>query len=80
MLMLRYQQSRSAITGLDQVMDLPQESNEHQIMDRGEFNGNVQLDDVNFAYPEQQFNALSNIKLAVRQGETRWHYWRSRLR
>ncbi|WP_318480615.1 type I secretion system permease/ATPase [Photobacterium leiognathi] len=69
MLMLRYQQSRSAITGLDQVMALPQESNEHQVMDRGEFNGNVQLDDANFAYPEQQFNALSNIKLAIRQGE-----------
>ncbi|MGF1756046.1 type I secretion system permease/ATPase, partial [Vibrio makurazakiensis] len=54
LLMLRFQQTRSAVEGLNQIMDLPQEESEHQVIDRGSFEGGVSFSDVSFSYPDTQ--------------------------
>ncbi|ALM72754.1 type I secretion system permease/ATPase [Vibrio vulnificus] len=69
MLMLRYQQTQTAMEGLNQIMATPQESTSHQVMDRGEFHGNVALRNVSFAYPEMQIHALEAISLDIKAGE-----------
>ncbi|WP_411991312.1 type I secretion system permease/ATPase [Agarivorans sp. DSG3-1] len=69
MLILRYQQCRSAIQGLEQVMELPQEHKPEQIIQPGSFKGKLVFDKVSLCYPEQNFNALSNIELQVMPGE-----------
>ncbi len=69
MLMLRFQQSRTALEGLDQIMALPQEDSVHQVMDRGLFKGHVKLTDVGFVYPGMQSESLSGINLEIKPGE-----------
>lgn len=69
MLMLRYQQSRAALVGLNQIMELPQEESNQQVIDRGEFNGHVKLDNVGYLYPETTSAALKDISLEISPGE-----------
>ncbi|NOI22751.1 type I secretion system permease/ATPase [Vibrio mediterranei] len=69
MLMLRYQQSKTAMEGLNQIMSLPQEDTNHQVLERGTFNGRIKLDNVGFIYPEMQSEVLSGIDLEIQAGE-----------
>ncbi|MGY5450181.1 type I secretion system permease/ATPase [Agarivorans sp. MS3-6] len=69
MLILRYQQCRAAITGLEQVMALPQEHQSQQLVQQGSFKGKIAFDKVSFSYPEQSFSALNDIELQVLSGE-----------
>ncbi|MCG2837283.1 type I secretion system permease/ATPase [Photobacterium sp. WH77] len=69
MLLLRYQQTRSAIDGLNQIMALPQEETPHQVIDRGEYKGSFALDNVSFRYPDSELDVLENITFSVKGGE-----------
>lgn len=69
MLMLRYQQSKTALEGLNQIMDLPQEASDQQVIDRGEFQGNVKLSNVGYLYPETTSAAVSDISVDIQAGE-----------
>jgi ATP-binding cassette subfamily B protein/ATP-binding cassette subfamily C protein/ATP-binding cassette subfamily C protein LapB len=69
MLMLRYQQSKTALVGLNQIMDLPQEASDQQVIDRGEFQGNVKLNNVGYLYPETTSAAVSDISIDIQTGE-----------
>ncbi|GAL33529.1 type I secretion system ATPase [Vibrio maritimus] len=69
MLMLRYQQSKTALVGLNQIMDLPQEASDQQVIDRGEFQGNVKLSNVGYFYPEITSAAVSDISVNIKAGE-----------
>ncbi|MFA0125967.1 type I secretion system permease/ATPase, partial [Vibrio sp. 10N.261.48.A2] len=69
LLLLRFQQTRSAVEGLNQIMDLPQEESKHQVIDKGDFDGGVRLDEVTFTYPETQSPALKEISLEIKPGE-----------
>jgi len=68
-LMLRYQQAKSSIQGLDSIMTLEQEVSDNQVVEKPEFEGDIQLRNVNFSYPEQEMQALSNISLHIKPGE-----------
>nr|WP_200896214.1 type I secretion system permease/ATPase [Photobacterium halotolerans] len=69
MLLLRYQQTRSAIEGLNQIMALPQEETPHQVIDRGEFKGSFALDNVSFRYPGSELDVLETLTFNVKAGE-----------
>ncbi|MGR5500193.1 type I secretion system permease/ATPase [Vibrio sp. DNB22_10_4] len=69
MLMLRYQQSKTALVGLNQIMELPQEASDQQVIDRGEFQGNVKLSNVGYLYPEATSAAVSDINVNIQAGE-----------
>jgi ATP-binding cassette subfamily B protein/ATP-binding cassette subfamily C protein/ATP-binding cassette subfamily C protein LapB len=69
MLILRYQQCRAAIQGLEQVMALPQEHQAEHKVQANNFEGKISFEKVSFCYPEQNFNALSDINLQLMPGE-----------
>ncbi len=69
MLLLRYEQCRSAIEGVDQVMALPQESQPQQQTSQTQFKGGVELQNVSFTYSEQPHPALCDINLLIQPGE-----------
>ncbi|TEW56559.1 type I secretion system permease/ATPase [Psychromonas sp. RZ22] len=68
-LMLRYQQAKSSIQGLDAVMELEQELSDNQIVEKTEFIGDIKLSNVTFTYPEQEMQALKDISLHIKPGE-----------
>lgn len=68
-LMLRYQQAKSSIQGLDSVMSLEQEIADSQVVEKAQFTGEIKLTNVNYSYPEQQMQALTDISLEIKAGE-----------
>jgi len=68
-LMLRYQQAKSSIQGLDAVMALEQEVSDTQIVEKAAFDGDIKLQNVNFTYPEQEMQTLNDISLEIKAGE-----------
>ncbi|MGR5488640.1 ATP-binding cassette domain-containing protein, partial [Vibrio alfacsensis] len=54
---------------LNQIMSLPQEDTNHQVLERGTFKGRIKLDNVGFIYPEMQSEVLSGIDLEIQAGE-----------
>lgn len=69
LLMLRVQQTKTAIQGLNSIMALPQERSEQQKLDAERFMGSVKLEAVDFAYPQAPMACLKGINLSIRAGE-----------
>ncbi|MGV2986015.1 type I secretion system permease/ATPase [Vibrio sp. E150_011] len=68
-LMLRYQQTKAAMEGLNTIMATPQEECDHQVMDRGRFEGRIKLSNICFSYPDMQSETLSGIDLNIEKGQ-----------
>lgn len=68
-LLMRYQQTRAAIEGLDVVMQLPQERSPNQAMADKEFSGTVELRSASFRYPDQPSDVLADINVIISGGE-----------
>jgi type I secretion system LssB family ATPase len=67
-LLVRYEQTQSAINGLDSVMALEQENQQHYFTELS-FTGSIKLHQVTFSYPDQNNSALDNINLLLKPGE-----------
>lgn len=66
----RYNQSKSALDGLNQIMAMPTERHEDRdYVNRPELKGSIEFDAVNFAYPEQEIQALRDINIKIKAGE-----------
>ena len=66
----RYNQSKSALDGLNQVMEMPSERHEDRdYVNRPDLKGAIEFDGVNFAYPNQEIQALREVNLKVKAGE-----------
>ncbi len=66
----RYNQSKSALDGLNQVMAMPTERHdERDYVNRPDLKGSIEFDGVNFAYPEQEIQALRDINIKIKAGE-----------
>ncbi|WP_067515707.1 type I secretion system permease/ATPase [Endozoicomonas ascidiicola] len=66
----RYNQAKSALEALTNIMDMPAERNEDRdYVNRPELKGSIQFDGVNFSYPDQEIQALRNINLQIKAGE-----------
>lgn len=66
----RYNQAKSSLIVIDQMMQLPteQETNKHYIHPTN-FNGQIDIDNVNFTYPEAKILALRNVSIGIKPGE-----------
>ncbi len=66
----RYNQAKSALDGLNQVMGMPMErSAERDYVHRPDLKGNLEFDAVDFKYPEEEIHALRDITLNIKAGE-----------
>ena len=66
----RYNQSKSALDGLNQIMDMPSERREdREYVDRPDLSGSIEFDDVSFTYPGQEIQALKEVNLTIKPGE-----------
>ena len=66
----RYNQAKSALDGLNQVMEMPIERPaDRDYVHRPELTGSIEFDGVNFTYPGQEIQALRNINLKIQPGE-----------
>ncbi|WP_444436208.1 type I secretion system permease/ATPase [Pseudomonas sp. A6] len=69
-LIQRYQQARLTMHSTDQMMALEQErSSSERPLSRQQLQGGIELRQLNFAYPNQQVEALHDVNLVIRPGE-----------
>lgn len=69
-LFTRLQQSRTALQGLNQIMELPTERSEgKQRVSIEEFKPDIELKDIQLTYPNQPAPALSGLNVEVKAGE-----------
>ncbi|WOG28360.1 type I secretion system permease/ATPase [Endozoicomonas sp. 8E] len=66
----RYNQAKSALDGLNDIMDMPVERPaDRDYVNRPELAGSIEFDGVDFTYPGQEIQALRNINLHIKPGE-----------
>ncbi|MDR0933816.1 MAG: type I secretion system permease/ATPase [Burkholderiaceae bacterium] len=69
-LITRYFQARSAVQGVDDIMQLPVERPEGKnYIHRPTIRGDIEFRNVTFNYPESDVAALSNVSFRIRSGE-----------
>ncbi|WP_373976340.1 type I secretion system permease/ATPase [Chitinibacter sp. SCUT-21] len=69
MLCLRYQQTRTALEGLEHIVELPQECRQSSGVDTGHFDGSVRLSEVSFTYPGSERATLTDLNFEIHAGE-----------
>ncbi|CAH0990288.1 Alpha-hemolysin translocation ATP-binding protein HlyB [Sinobacterium norvegicum] len=69
MLAMRYQQTKTALEGVEGIMALAQENSENRQITQPQFEGNIALKKLSFSYPEQKKSVLDNINLTINAGE-----------
>ncbi|MCK5881423.1 MAG: ATP-binding cassette domain-containing protein, partial [Sinobacterium sp.] len=67
-LLLRYSQTKAAVAGLDTVMNLEQENEEHTFTEIS-FTGHIRIEDLSFSYTDKHRPALDQISLSIQPGE-----------
>jgi ATP-binding cassette subfamily C protein LapB len=66
----RYHRAKAALRTLNQVMDLPVERPENKtFLHRAQIEGEIEIKNLTFAYPNQTIKILSNISLKIKQAE-----------
>lgn len=69
-LITRYQRARMTKATIDRVMDLEQEVEDGEVpLKRETLSGAIELRDVTFCYPGNQYASLSNVSLVIQPGE-----------
>ncbi len=65
----RWQQSESVLKAIDRFFQVPHFDNENlQKAPKGPFSGEIKMTNVNYAYPNQERLAISNINLTITPG------------
>lgn len=66
----RFNQSMTALTALDQVINMPVERPENTIfLHKPKLTGEIEFNNVSLRYPDQKINALNNVSFKVSPGE-----------
>ncbi len=69
-LLTRFYQSKTALAGLDNIMNMPKRrSPDRQYVNLENITGDLELEQVTFAYPDQKLNTLEDITLSIKAGE-----------
>ncbi|MCV6589568.1 MAG: type I secretion system permease/ATPase [Marinobacterium sp.] len=69
-LFTRYNQARSALTTLGEIMNTPVENPEDRnFIHRDQFSGHIRFNRVGFHYPEQKTWAIHDVSLVIKPGE-----------
>lgn len=65
-----YHQSLSALKTLDQIMNLPGDRDSDRTMiHHPQISGEIELERVNFSYPNKEENTINNVTLKIQPGE-----------
>ncbi|MGB0360913.1 MAG: ATP-binding cassette domain-containing protein, partial [Endozoicomonas sp.] len=66
----RYNQAKSALDGLGEIMEMPVERHEgRHYINRPKLMGSIEFDGVSFSYPDQEIQALRDVNLQIKSGE-----------
>lgn len=66
----KYNQAKSALTMLGEIMELPVENpDDKNFIHRDAFSGNIHFKQVSFNYPDQKISALEKINFEIKPGE-----------
>ncbi|MCU6662926.1 type I secretion system permease/ATPase [Enterobacteriaceae bacterium H19S6] len=69
-LITRYQRARMTKATIDRMMDLEQEVQDGEVpLKRETLSGSIELRDVTFCYPGNQYTSLTNVSLTIQPGE-----------
>lgn len=69
-LITRYQQAKLALTGLNELMEMPLDRPVGKsFLHRPDLNGSIEFDHVSFSYPNQQHKALNDVSFKIAAGE-----------
>jgi len=68
-LLLRYDRTMLSYQNINELMSMERERENKVYLSRPNLNGDIVFKDINFAYKNQNFNALSNINLTIKSGE-----------
>jgi len=70
LLSTRYNQARSSMTIIDQVMEMPDEQEEgKRYIHRPIIQGKIELDNITFHYPNSEIASIRNVSLTIHPGE-----------
>ncbi|TFH92423.1 type I secretion system permease/ATPase [Vibrio ouci] len=69
MLLLRYQQTKTAVDSLTSIIELEQEDQNSSLLSDGEFQGAIKLDAISYQYPETPTICLDEIDLTIAKGQ-----------
>ena len=70
MLLLKYQQTRTSMTSVEAILNLPQENQQQSLaVSQYTFDGSIELRGASFHYPEQALCAFNDINLNIKPGE-----------
>ena len=66
----RYNQAKSALTTLGEVMEMPVENpDDKRFLHRDRLSGHMRFQNVSFHYPDQKTHALQDLSLEIKPGE-----------
>jgi ATP-binding cassette subfamily C protein LapB len=69
-LSVRYFQAKTTLSSLNEIMGMPVDRPEGKtFLSRSKLEGAIEFDQVSFAYPGQEINALSGVSFRIEQGE-----------
>ncbi|MEA2110538.1 MAG: type I secretion system permease/ATPase [Campylobacterota bacterium] len=69
-LLANYEQTKTAYTQLNSIMEMPVERpEEKRFIYRDTFDGKIVFDDVTFTYPEEDKESLKNVSFTINPGE-----------
>ena len=68
-MVIRYEQTILALENIDEIMMMEVEREDKNYLSRPNLNGDIEFKDVVFSYKNQNFEALKNINLTIKQGE-----------
>jgi ATP-binding cassette subfamily C protein LapB len=69
-LLVTYDQTKTALDGLDQIVSKGQERDPKQpFVKRPRFNGSIRFQGVSFAYPGEEHPVLQNVSFTIKPGE-----------
>ncbi|CAM2915097.1 type I secretion system permease/ATPase [Vibrio rarus] len=70
LLSTRYNQAKSSMTIIEQVMNMPDEQEENKrYIHRPVIQGKIELDNVTFSYPDAPVTSIRDLNLTIRPGE-----------
>ncbi len=67
--MIRYKQVKDALESLDRYWKLPSENQKYIEMGIARVRGDIEFEDISFAYPNAKYLTLSNISFKIKAGE-----------
>ena len=68
-LIIRYDRTLLSLDNINQIMEMEREKDDKVYLSRPYLNGDIEFKNVTFAYKDQNFDALKEINLTIKQGE-----------